>query len=236
MTDLTEHHFGTPNGRHVGVLCRPGTSDHLVAQSICGEDEYGFKGRSWSGWALDVGSHIGVAALALAIDNPDLQVIALEAVPANADLIRANVIHNKLGDRIRVVNAAIAPEDGEATVWSEYTSAEGLDDDYVHTNRFIGNVIRLDWHGWWNGLEQTVPGVTLTSLLEGIVRVAVTKTDCEGGEWALFGDPAITRLDEIVGEYHDRSENDLFSALAATHEVTTHPAGEAIGLFRAVRR
>jgi tRNA1(Val) A37 N6-methylase TrmN6 len=55
------------------------------------------------GRALDLGCGVGVAALCLALRQPGLQVTGLEIQPALAELARANVALNGLGERVAIV-------------------------------------------------------------------------------------------------------------------------------------
>lgn len=56
---------------------------------------------------LDVGAGVGTVGLCAAIRCPDLDVTLVERVPALADLARANIVANRLQDRVRVVEAEI---------------------------------------------------------------------------------------------------------------------------------
>lgn len=54
------------------------------------------------GRALDLGCGVGAAALCLALRQPGLQVTGLEIQPALAELARANVTLNGLGERVSI--------------------------------------------------------------------------------------------------------------------------------------
>jgi FkbM family methyltransferase len=221
---------------------RDDTSDQSIINSTVINDEYDLHELPpLTGWALDVGAHIGSVTIPLAFDHPDLRILAIEALADNCEVLQQNVDANGLGDRITVLNRAIETFDGVTQVWSHFRNIEGTSDPFLYHNRFIGNIYNkpgkhpdAEYH------VEDVEAVTLTSLLTeyGIDEVAYTKTDCEGGEWALFADPAVGRLLYIAGEYHDRTEDGLYEALHRTHEVTTFPAAEehdsGIGLFVAV--
>lgn len=227
----------TPKGNAARMHVRDGTSDLSIVNSTFINDEYGLRGLDYlKGWALDIGAHIGSVTIPLAIDHPELHVIAVEAVPENCDVLWDNIVENRLVERVHLYRAALSDHLGDTQVWSEFRHAEGLDDDYVHTNRYIGNVIREPNHDWWEARQQTVRAMRLRDILEEVGDVAFLKIDCEGCEWATFADPAIAKVGYIVGEYHDRTEDDLWEALCDTHEVTTWPAGHGIGMFRAERR
>jgi len=223
---------------------REDSSDLSVINSTAIHDEYDLHELPpLDGWALDVGAHIGSVCIPLALDHPSLTVLAIEALADNVEMLEKNVTDNGLEGRVLVLHRAIGDFDGPTSVWSRFKNIEGVADPYLYDNRFIGNIYNKPGkHPEAEYHTEEVESITLSTLLDGygITEVAFTKTDCEGGEWALLEDPAVDRLRYIVGEYHDRTENDLYETLHATHEVTTWPAAEehdaGIGLFMAVTR
>lgn len=227
----------TTNGNPVVMSTRVGTSDLSIVNATMGyEDEYGLRDRTWTGWGLDIGSSIGVIAIALARDNPDLQVVAVECVPENVEMLRLNVTQNGLDERIHIVDeAAGAPGQSSVSCWSDYTHVPGTDDGYTYTNRYIGNVFRGQDA---EGRTADVPGVSLGQLLDrfGIEEVAICKIDCEGCEWDFFRSPDLVRIREITGEWHDGHVSLWVDFLSKTHEVTVVRDDGGVGLFRAVRR
>lgn len=66
-------------------------------------------------WCVDVGANVGAPTLFFARDM-GRRVIAIEPVVANLTLLRRNAKTNGLSDRIRVVYAAVADQDGEIDV------------------------------------------------------------------------------------------------------------------------
>ena len=235
------HKLTTPKGNTASMHAREGTSDLSIVYSTFLNDEYDLGSLApLEGWALDVGAHIGSVTIPLALDHPALHVIAIEAVPQNCDVLWDNIVANNLESRVHLYRVALSDHLGDTSVWSEFQHAEGLDDDYVKTNRYIGNVIRQPNHDWWDAKQEDVRAMRLTDILDELADVAFMKIDCEGCEWDAFADPAIDKVRYIIGEYHDRTEDALAVALLPTHEVTTWPAAEetesGIGIFRAERR
>src|SRR3990172_6916198 len=100
--------FASPNGGSFTLFVREDTNDAALAFGILVNNEYHLQGRHFSGWALDVGAHIGTVGLALPVDNPDLRVVCIEPVPDNADLIRRSIEANGLGARVFVEEARAA--------------------------------------------------------------------------------------------------------------------------------
>lgn len=222
----------TPRGRDAVFTHRAETSDWNTIQSICAGDEYGLAALRLSGLALDIGAHLGAATVALALDNPDLDVIAVEAIAENAELAERNVRANGLEDRVTVICAAASkPGTKKATVrW------RGTGNENVEHHAFIGN----SSIGEWNFPHQSakVACVSLSGLL-GDRDAAFLKIDCEGCEWGALADPAVSRIALIHGEWHPtegHTRDDLLALLADTHDVTFTGPVQGPGGFVAVRR
>lgn len=189
---MTRESFTLPNGGAVSMETRPDTNDHNVCYSILTEDEYGFdKVKPLSGVAIDVGAHIGAATVALLEMNPDLRVIAIEPVPENIDLLRQNTA--SYGDRVEIIEGGAGK--GKQTVRYGFSGSE-----IASVHRFIAN------QGMPEGTpytEITVPGHSLTELVNKYGPIAFIKIDCEGCEHAFLDDPAIDQVERVHGEYHD---------------------------------
>ena len=76
---------------------------------------------------LDIGAHVGVTAITLAVRRPDCRIIALEPMPGAAAYLRQNLQANRI-ENVTVVEAAAAAEPGEIALtdngpWS--TAAAG---------------------------------------------------------------------------------------------------------------
>jgi FkbM family methyltransferase len=238
----------TPGKRPVVFACRDGTIDANIAIGLnlwggTVGDEYRMMDRQLSGWALDIGSHIGALAISAAVDHPDLQVIAVEVVPESADLIRQNAKRNHVADRVHVVNAA-AGAPGQKTMrchWG-YTSREPESPNYVSAHRLIAET----WAGFGKPeFARDMPVVSLDGLMAeyGIAEVALMKIDCEGCEWHFLNTPAVAKVGTIVGEYHGGelthikdARKRLTQLLGKTHAIEWWREEPVIGTFEAVRR
>ena len=233
MYALAEAIFQTPRGQPARCRYRTDTSDWNTLYSALNEDEYQLRGVSLAGLALDIGAHIGAVTLGLAIDNPDLRVIAVEPVPDNARLLRENVALNGLDDRVMVIEGAAGR--GTVTVWYGYRGTETAEH-----HAFIGNSsLAYDHGGSLDHDEITYEGHTLSDLAPATVTVALLKIDNEGGEYDFLDDPAVSRCERIVGEWHNvrgHVQTDIASLLGATHVVTFSGPVGGPGGFTAVRR
>lgn len=232
----------SPRGVHATLAVREDTNDAATVHSTFWlpgftqiHDEYGLADLHTDGWVVDIGAHIGSVALAVALDNPQARVLAVEAVPENVEMLRENVRRIGAEDRITVISAAAGAESDRTAVirYGPYEQP-GIPKQHAMESRFIGNLFRP--HGR-RGTEKVVECVSLARLLDahGVDRVAFLKIDCEGCEWGFLASPAIARVDRIVGEYHDHGAAAIRALLDATHAVEiTHEDG-GFGLFRAVR-
>ena len=204
MYTVTHGTFRTPRGREVEMSYREDTNDFNVLRSCLDEDEYALRELSLSGRALDIGAHIGGVTVALAIDNPELHVVAVEAVPPNVDLLRENVERNGLSERVTIIHAA-AGKSG-VVKWA----FEGSGDVGSH-NAFVGNALLalpVEAHE-----TTTLPTRSLASLVgDGVEFV---KIDCEGCEWDMLT-PSLSRVARMHGEWHPtdgHTRQDIAAAL-----------------------
>ena len=225
----------TPGGHTAKMCYRGGTSDWNTISACLrnpmadGGDEYHLP-TGLTGWALDLGAHVGSVTVGLLLDNPGLRVLAIEAVPENAALIVANLAMNGLSLRAIVWNAAGWDTSGTIDVEWDYSGSEA-----ATVNRYIGSV--SPWLFDAPRTHTTVKSVTLEDALAvtdgGFVWV---KADCEGCEHKFFqGD--LSRIGHLEGEWHERdgTADGLVAAFAPTHE-TTWSQGIGGGPFRAVPR
>jgi FkbM family methyltransferase len=226
-----------PSPRRSRILTwqtRTDTNDGALVVGIIANDEYGLGTLPvLSGTAIDIGAHIGTVALVLAADNPDLHVIAVEAVPENVEGLRINAARNGF-DMTIIEAAAAAPRTKTVDLLWNYRTADHADQAYVDDSRFIANIFDAD------GSESdthTVNAVSLDTLMKGLDRLALLKIDCEGCEWQFLRSKRVADVDIIIGEFHNKGGiGALRDLIGATHEVTQTSGAEDIGMFRAVRR
>lgn len=201
----------TPGGYHALLAYRPHTNDWNVLNSVNRPgDEYSLP-TGLSGWALDIGGHIGAVSIALAYDNPDLRVLCVEPIPENVQLARANIAANGLSERVTILDGA-AGTDPLVVYGGTGESAEH--------HAFVGN---NEWSLVASGSQSlTARCYSLTALLRRTksARIALLKIDCEGCEWSFLADPAIAKVDRIVGEWHPPGTAGRLVGLLPVHDVT----------------
>jgi 31-O-methyltransferase len=224
MYTVTHGTFRTPRGRQVTMSYREDTSDYNTLRSCLDEDEYRLKELDLEGTALDIGAHIGGVTVALAIDNPALRVVAVEAVPPNVDLLRENVERNGLSERVTVVRAAAGKGKTAIVRWA-FAGNETADH-----HAFIGNSLLPPES---THLSEKVPVKTLADLVAEFGHICFAKVDCELCEFDFLRGRALSEVELIRGEVHADPEP-LMKALVKTHD-TTFPH-TLPGPFEAVRR
>ncbi len=224
MYRVTHGTFRTPRGRQVTMAYREDTNDWNTLRSCLDEDEYRLRELALDGMALDVGAHIGGVSVALAVDHPELRVVAVEAVPPNVELLRANAEANGVSDRLTVI-AAAAGKGKTATIRWAFAGNETADH-----HAFIGNSL-LPPGG--THLSERVPVVKLADLVAQFGPFAFLKIDCEGCEFPFLTGRALRQVAHIRGEVH-ANPTPMVTALMDTHDVRV--TGSIPAAFEAVRK
>ena len=228
----------TPRGRDAVFAYRLNTNDWNTLTASTTFDEYGLKDRYLSGLAVDIGGYLGSVGIAMALDNPDLRVVIVEAIGENVEMIRRNIDLNGVGDRVTVLHAAAAAPDIETV--DVFWRARGTESFEHHA--FVGNSTLVYSHGDTNHETETVACISLSALREGLgfppYPPDFLKIDCEGCEWSALQDPWTRFLPLIVGEWHPvlgKTRDDLVDLLP-DHDVTFSGPVEGPGGFVAVLR
>lgn len=221
--------FRTPKGSPVQMGTREGTADRNNAFSCLDEDEYRLRDLDLGdGVAVDIGAHIGGVTVALAVDNPNARVIAVEALSVNVDLLRENLERNGVAARVVLLHAAASkPNVKSAVVEWDFDA-----DESGQHHRYIGNGHGFNHEG---AKRETVAGLSLDSLVEEYGEIAFMKIDCELCEYNLLDSPAVKDVREIRGEFHGGYDR-IVAMLGDTHHVKQTGGTEAFGAFEAVRK
>jgi FkbM family methyltransferase len=233
MYDIREHDFRTPQGNPILMAYREDTNDWNTLTATLTEDEYSLP-SGLSGIALDIGGYLGSVGIALALDNPDLQVTVVEPVPPNADLIERNIAANRVWNRVHLVRGAVGKRGTLVSVKYGY-----LGNEKATHHAFVGNSTLMDPEDEDAVITLTYSALDIAALV-GDDDVAFCKVDTEGGEYAFLDDPrGVAQLQTIVGEWHNVDGHvigDIAFLLSPTHLVTFSGPQTGPGGFRAVRR
>lgn len=213
---------------------RAGTNDAALAWGIIEGREYDLP--TVSGWAIDIGAHIGIVSVALALDNPDLRIVAVEALPENVEALRRNLALNGLTDRVIVEHAAAASaaETEPVEIVYGWTSAINQPDGFMQESKFIGGMVGPNDTSKVAVCSPLSLGAILAK--HGIAEVSLLKIDCEGCEWFFLDSPELSRVNRIIGEMHIGRHGDAkrLRALLAGFTVTMDDS-LVVATFEAVR-
>jgi FkbM family methyltransferase len=149
-----------------------------------------------SGVAIDIGANIGAFTLDMAMRNPDLTIHAYEPDPDAFAMLLRNIEGNRLSQRVRAWNEAVAGRPGTLQIFRG--------DGSITASAHLPTAARGD--------ACRVPAVTLQTAVQRCgARIALLKMDCEGSEAEILetGVDALDAIDRIVAEYHPALVSDV---------------------------
>ncbi len=148
---------------------------------------------------LDLGSHAGYTAVYFARRWPTADLVCVEPCPENLRLLKINLRSN--GVRARVIESAVASEDGTSTLRIDAK-------DYGH---------RLEQTG--GGASVRVRTLSVESILRrtGWPRIGLLKCDIEGAERDVFfrNEGWLSRVDAVGIEWHFEDARDRLCEIAS---------------------
>jgi FkbM family methyltransferase len=189
--------------------------------------EYDHPGIDWSNvrTVVDVGANVGAATLWFARRSRQAAIVAVEPAPESLVTLEANLRTNGLGNRVRVVPAALSGRTGSV---------------FLTRN---GSSVYAQTAGVPSPGAERVQAVALPELLElcELGQVDVLKLDCEGAEFdglLACDEPLLRRVGAIVGEYHGDGHDLTYLAqhLERAGFATEFQGTAELGLFAALRR
>lgn len=175
-------------------------------------------------YVLDIGGQIGTFACRLAQLEPKATIRTYEPSPTSASVLRGNVERNGFGDRITVIEEALAATVGTA----ELDDNEGGSG----TNSLVGAQGR-------SGATITVATTTFDAAVAALPAPPnVVKIDCEGGEYDLVAASSPENwaaVERLVIEYHKvpgHSWDELRTWFGGVGLSVQHhePLGEGLGV------
>jgi FkbM family methyltransferase len=134
---------------------------------------------------VDLGANVGYSALYFAILHPRATIYAFEPHPAHFSRAKKLIEANSVADRVMLIQAAAATDNGEVLLSDSGTCSKIVDDGGMTTI--------------------AVPTVDVFSWCQTIGKIDLLKIDIEGGEYPLLCDPRFRDLDcrNIVMEWHN---------------------------------
>jgi FkbM family methyltransferase len=161
----------------------------ILLEVFVGED-YCFEHLSDDALIIDVGAYVGDTALYFA--SKGYNVIAFEPVPELYNTAKKNLeLNPKLSKKIKLINKAISGKKGTRTI--RYSP------DALNISQFYSKLDK----------EQVVETTTLQEVLDNIPedQEIGLKLDCEGCEYEAIEKTNLSRIKEIILEYHPQPKN-----------------------------
>jgi FkbM family methyltransferase len=199
-----------------------GPVDVAIARDLWDKDVYRLRTISTPpALVLDIGAHIGIFSLLAAHTWPSARIIACEADPENAIVLRQNVAARP---GIETVEGAIVAEDVTKVAFHAVM-------DKIGGNSGGSSCVRLD--AGTKVIE--IPALSVVRLWDSkrIQRCDLLKLDCEGAELSILRALAkaglLSRVRHVTGEWHAADEApattakiraQLAGVLEKTHHVT----------------
>jgi FkbM family methyltransferase len=142
---------------------------------------------------VDIGAHKGIFSIFAALQGDNVKVFSYEPVPINFTLLQENIKLNRLADRIKAFNLAVASEAGSSTMFIR----DGVKDSVSHSFHYRTK----------QDFPLEVRCVTLENIFEqnGIDKCNFLKLDCEGAEYQILFNTSkelFNRIERIAMEYH----------------------------------
>lgn len=149
---------------------------------------------------IDIGANIGVFAIYAATRSKDVNVLAFEPFPDNADWLRKNVSQSRLPN-IKVYQQAVAGVTEERKLqmsdsWMKHALSE--------TDKEVADFPEK------NGQSIKVQCVEFDNVLKDVPKCDLLKIDCEGSEYEILyssSPETLKKIQKIVGEFHPRDED-----------------------------
>jgi FkbM family methyltransferase len=191
-------------GKRVEFPDEPGL-EPFVRNALCGEDyPVVFPDVFRPATIVDVGAHVGSAALYFRHAYPGARIFSFEPSPASYEYLRRNV-RGEAGIEIRQV--AVGGEDAEMRLWAGAHSS------------MQASLIPTEESGEASVVVQVR---AVRPLLEeaGIARISILKVDTEGMELPILRaiEESLAGVEVVHLEYHsDEDRRELDDLLSASH-------------------
>ncbi len=165
-----------------------------VAKIVCRELQRGYNlaavPLAAGDWVVDIGAHVGVVSIALAKAHPEVNILAVEPMPANYARLLRNLQANGVTNVVAVQKAVTGDGRALKLLGKPGENSGG----YSAWGPSTGVAVT----------QEVVLSDTLQGLLReySIQRVKLLKLDCEGAEYEILQDGVLDAVDYLVGEFH----------------------------------
>lgn len=147
---------------------------------------------------VDLGANIGLASLYFALQEPDAEIVAVEANLEAFRALAANLAQIP-GDRFALIDKAVSTRAGEVTFHV----------DHLTLGRLNASITGRNLEGKpADSIETfTVPCFDVADILQ--TPIDFMKVDVEGAEYEILGSPSVvpSTVREMVVEFHDMGAN-----------------------------
>jgi len=187
---------------------------HFVAQELA-SDSYKLRRIPFrpDDCVVDIGGHVGLFSITLALRNPFLRIYAYEPHPDNYALFARNLALN------RVCNVELYPEaisgDGRRLDLRGSATNSGAASAHAATLSYC--------------CVFGIPSLTLDQVFarHGIARCRLLKIDCEGSEYEILSaTTAWDRVDRLCGEFHT---NDILKSRNCSPQALREYCAQRLG-------
>lgn len=190
LSKMTPHRYAI--GRHaIEIYDHDGScaADYIAAE-LAG-DSYGLRDLPLAPGdnVLDIGGHIGLFAIYLAMQFPGIHIYSYEPHPDNFSLFQTNLARNQITN-VRLYPEAVSGDGRRLT----------LSGNPANSGAPTAHSVTLD-HLRVSGIRS----MTMDQILErdGVERWSLLKIDCEGSEYeALETMRGWKRVGRLCGEFH----------------------------------
>ncbi len=172
------------NGKKIKL--RNNSTDIHTFTNIWIIEEYSQIGNKKKEIIIDIGAHIGLFSI-YALKCDPKEIIAFEPIKENYDLLKENVLLNKI-ENIKCYNVAVSDEKLEVEI-------------YFNQDFAAHSLIKKEGH------SRKVKSMSLKNIFDKneISECDILKLDCEGSEYTIFEtlpDIYYNKIKKIIMEYH----------------------------------
>ena len=183
----------------VELAIHPGMGDQAIVATVQREYFPDLIDYSTVKRAVDVGAHIGAWSLWVKQMSPDARIVAIEAMPENAELLRRNC-NGKNAGSITVLEGMCGYTPGEYDMLINPANSGGQ----TLVKRGDAN-LRGRKYSIRRAYEGRIYKLMVVMMFNFDGNPDVLKLDCEGGEFDILNNAPerdLTAFHWIVGEYH----------------------------------